>query len=106
MADDRTVRELERLLADRADQLMRTAVLLTGSRDAKWVTVRWALYVNPTTYLPVRIEGSGKSYGGSAATYVSSGVTDVRWLPPTKANIAKTMVTIPPGFRKVGLADV
>jgi RNA polymerase sigma factor (sigma-70 family) len=34
MADDRTVRELERFLADRADQLMRTAVLLTGSRDA------------------------------------------------------------------------
>jgi hypothetical protein len=45
---------------------------------AKWVTVRWALYVNPTTYLPV----------------------------PTTANIAKTMVTIPPGFRKVGLDDV
>jgi hypothetical protein len=34
MAADRTVRELERFLADRADQLMRTAVLLTGSRDA------------------------------------------------------------------------
>src|SRR6202046_1211162 len=34
MADDRTVRELERFLAERADQLMRTAVLLTGSRDA------------------------------------------------------------------------
>ena len=34
MADDRTVREVERFLADRADQLMRTAVLLTGSRDA------------------------------------------------------------------------
>jgi RNA polymerase sigma-70 factor (sigma-E family) len=34
MADDRTVGELERFLADRADRLMRTAVLLTGSRDA------------------------------------------------------------------------
>ena len=34
MTDDRTVRELEGFLADRADQLMRTAVLLTGSRDA------------------------------------------------------------------------
>jgi len=34
MADDRTVRELERFLAERADQLMRTAVLLTGSREA------------------------------------------------------------------------
>jgi RNA polymerase sigma-70 factor (sigma-E family) len=34
MADDRTVRELELFLAERADQLMRTAVLLTGSREA------------------------------------------------------------------------
>jgi RNA polymerase sigma-70 factor (sigma-E family) len=34
MADDRTVVELERFLAERADRLMRTAVLLTGSRDA------------------------------------------------------------------------
>jgi RNA polymerase sigma-70 factor (sigma-E family) len=34
MADDRTMRELERFLAQRADQLMRTAVLLTGSREA------------------------------------------------------------------------
>jgi hypothetical protein len=73
---------------------------------AKWDTVRWALYVNPATYLPVRIEGSGKTYGGSAGTYVSAGVTDVRWLPPTKANIAQTMVTIPPGFRRVSMADV
>jgi hypothetical protein len=71
---------------------------------AKWVTVRWALYVNPATYLPVRIEGSTKTYGGSAGTYLSSGVTDVQWLPPTKANIAKTLVTIPAGFQQVSNA--
>jgi RNA polymerase sigma-70 factor (sigma-E family) len=34
MADERTVGELELFLAERADRLMRTAVLLTGSRDA------------------------------------------------------------------------
>jgi RNA polymerase sigma-70 factor (sigma-E family) len=34
MADDGTARELESFLAERADRLMRTAVLLTGSRDA------------------------------------------------------------------------
>jgi RNA polymerase sigma-70 factor (sigma-E family) len=34
MANDRALDELERLLADRGDQLMRTAVLLTGSREA------------------------------------------------------------------------
>ena len=34
MATDRAVGELERFLTERADQLMRTAVLLTGSREA------------------------------------------------------------------------
>jgi len=34
MADDRTVAELELFLAERADRLMRAAVLLTGGRDA------------------------------------------------------------------------
>jgi RNA polymerase sigma-70 factor (sigma-E family) len=34
MADDAVAAELERFLADRADGLMRAAVLLTGSRDA------------------------------------------------------------------------
>ena len=34
MADDAAERELERFLAERADGLMRTAVLLTGSREA------------------------------------------------------------------------
>jgi hypothetical protein len=28
-------------------------------------------------------------------------VTDAHWLRPTAANIAKTLVTIPPGFRHV-----
>jgi hypothetical protein len=27
-------------------------------------------------------------------------LTDVRWLPPTRANIARTLVTIPAGFRR------
>jgi hypothetical protein len=69
-----------------------------------WVTVRWALYVNPATYLPVRIVGSTKSYGGAAGATISSAVTNVQWLRPTKANIAKTMVTIPPGFQQVSSA--
>jgi len=67
----------------------------------KWVTVRWALYVNPVTYLPVRIVGSTKTYGGSAGATISSATTNVQWLRPTKANIAKTLVTIPPGFQQV-----
>lgn len=67
----------------------------------KWVTVQWYLYVNPVTYLPVRMGGSTKSYGGAGGTTVSSAVTNVQWLQPTKANIAKTLVTIPPGFTQV-----
>jgi hypothetical protein len=72
----------------------------------KWATVRWALYVNPKTYLPVRMSGSLKTYGGSAGPTVSSGYTSVQWLPPTKANIAKTIVTIPPGFKQTSIANV
>jgi RNA polymerase sigma-70 factor (sigma-E family) len=34
MTDDRAVAELEQFLAERADRLLRTAVLLTGSREA------------------------------------------------------------------------
>jgi hypothetical protein len=86
-----------------------TVRLSSGYRKVireNWVTVRWALYVNPVTYLPVRMEGSTKTYGGAAGKSVSSGVTNVQWLQPTKANIAKAMVTIPPGFKQVSLADV
>jgi hypothetical protein len=64
------------------------------------VRVRWALYVNPTTYLPVRIYGSTQAFGGHAGSTLSTSVTDVRWLPPTPANIAKTLVAIPPGFHR------
>ena len=63
--------------------------------------VRYTLWVNPTTYLPVRVSGSDTAYGGSGGRTVSSGVTNVQWLPPTKANIAQALVTIPPGYQQV-----
>jgi hypothetical protein len=68
---------------------------------AKWARARWTLYVNPTTYLPVRMYGSTETFGGAARSSLSSSVTDVQWLPPTAANIAKALVTIPAGFRQV-----
>jgi hypothetical protein len=71
---------------------------------AKWVRVRWILYVNSSTYLPVRMYGSTQTFGGSAGSFTSSGVTDVTWLPPTAANIAKTLAVIPPGFHRVASA--
>jgi hypothetical protein len=67
----------------------------------KRARVRWALYVNPKTYLPVRIYGSTQTFGGLAGSMLFSSVTDVRWLPPTAANIAQARVTIPAGFRQV-----
>lgn len=65
----------------------------------KWATVRWTMYVNPKTYLPMRIDGSTQSYGGKAGNQVSSVTNNMTWLQPTPANIAKALVTIPPGFR-------
>jgi hypothetical protein len=67
----------------------------------KWLTARWTVYVNPTTYLPVRMKGSSTTFGGRWPSSTSSSVTDVKWLPPTAANLAKTLVTIPAGFRQV-----
>jgi hypothetical protein len=69
--------------------------------NEKAARVRYTLWVNATTYLPVREFGSTEAYGGSAGTTVSSGVTDVQWLPPTPANVAQTMVTIPAGYQQV-----
>jgi hypothetical protein len=71
------------------------------SVGAKWATARWTLYVNSRTFLPVRMYGSTETFGGPAATWVSSSVTNVKWLPPTAANIAKSLVTIPAGFQQV-----
>lgn len=67
----------------------------------KWVWARWTLYVDSKTYLPVRISSSNRTFGGPVPSYASSSVTDIQWLRPTAANIAKTLVTIPPGFRRV-----
>jgi hypothetical protein len=69
--------------------------------NEKEARVRYTLWVNPTTYLPVREFGSTETYGGSAGTTVSLGMTDVQWLPPTAANMAQTLVTIPAGYQQV-----
>ena len=68
---------------------------------AKWVRSRWTLYVDPRTYLPVRVSGSSRTFGGPAPSTYSTSVTDMQWLPPTAANVAQTLVTIPAGFQQV-----
>lgn len=67
----------------------------------KWSRSYWTLYVDPTTYLPVRMSGSTRMFGGPAASYSSSTVTNVQWLPATPGNIAKASVTIPHGYTRV-----
>jgi hypothetical protein len=67
----------------------------------KWARALWTLYVNPKTYLPVRIYSSTQTFGGPAPSTRFASATEVRWLPPSAANVAKTLVTIPPGFRQV-----
>lgn len=81
-----------------------TAKLPPGEAKAvheKWVRARWTLYVDPTTYLPVRLTGSTETFGDPAPSSRSTTVTDMQWLQPT-ANIARALVTIPAGFRQVG----
>ena len=63
--------------------------------------VRYTLYVDSATYLPVRAYGSDETYGGANGPTVSASVTNVQWLPPTPANIAKTLITIPAGYTQV-----
>ncbi len=81
-----------------------TVTLPPGEAKAvreKWARTRWILYVNPQTYLPVRIYGSVQAFGGPAGSTLFASTTDVQWLPPTAANIAQALVTIPPGFHQV-----
>jgi hypothetical protein len=63
--------------------------------------VRYTLYVDSATYLPVRAYGSDETYGGANGPTVSASVTNVQWLPPTAANIAKALITIPAGYTRV-----
>ncbi|MBO0772597.1 MAG: hypothetical protein J2P35_14160 [Actinobacteria bacterium] len=68
----------------------------------KYLRVRWSLYVNPRTYLPVRMTGSNATFGGGKWGWEDSrSVTDVQWLPPTRTNTAQALVTIPAGFHQV-----
>jgi hypothetical protein len=71
----------------------------------KYARALWTWYVNPRTYLPVRMIGVTETYGGSGGHTRFTSVTNVGWLPPTAANKAKALVTIPPGYHRVSLAS-
>ncbi len=73
----------------------------TGPFAKHKVPVLETLWVDPSTYLPMRVLWQWpEAHGQPDGTLVS----DFRWLAPTKANLAALRVKIPHGFRKVTLA--
>ena len=79
-----------------------TVALGDGSRGAR-LRVRYTLYVNPATYLPVRMVSGPvlRLHDGQQSPASFSLVEDLQWLPPTAANVAKASVPIPAGFRQL-----
>jgi hypothetical protein len=67
------------------------------------VPLSQTIWVDPTTYLPVRVATT------SLTSPSYSVVGDFRWLQPTTVNLAELQVTVPAGFTKVapnGLAGL
>jgi hypothetical protein len=58
-----------------------------------------ALWVDPSTYLPMRVAVEMRSPG--IHRVFARTMEDVQWLPPTAANLAKLTVPVPPGFAQV-----
>lgn len=63
------------------------------------------LWVDPSTYLPVRVTATTLATvsGGNQPerSYRLTETEDLRWLPPTTANLAKLNVPVPSGFVQV-----
>jgi len=45
-----------------------------------------------------------RAVGSSGGSTRFASVTTVQWLPPTRANQAEALVTIPPGYHRVSSA--
>jgi hypothetical protein len=74
-------------------------IKITGS----WVlhdpatTITDTLFVNPATYLPIRITQSTTAPG----LHGSLNSAGIQWLPPTAASRARASVTVPCGYQQV-----
>jgi hypothetical protein len=68
---------------------------LSPATDAAGATVTRTLWVDPDTYLPVRMATTTTSPEILGMTW------EIQWLPPTSANLALLTVPIPPGFTRV-----
>jgi hypothetical protein len=58
-------------------------------------------YVDPSTYLPLRVVWSNWSHAAGGGLVRGTVRQDFQVLPPTPSNVAEAAVTIPPGFREV-----
>ena len=73
------------------------AIKLTGHTPAAGTTI----WVDPSSYLPVRLTGRVQLILGGAAKQGTTTLTvDFRWLPPTSANLKELTAPIPKGFRQ------
>jgi hypothetical protein len=75
-------------------------------QGTSWVAhLEFTLFVDPSTYLPVRAVTADdqRTTPGSAKTASGRSVEqeDFEWLAPTPANIAQVNVPIPAGFRQI-----
>lgn len=71
-----------------------------ASADATFL-VATTLWVNPATYLPVRLQINTTVTLPDGHTSHAVFSSDVSWLPPTSANLANIRVPIPPRFTQV-----
>lgn len=72
------------------------------SKPGHGLDARETIWVDPATYLPVRVDVAFPPAHGPQSLLVY----DYRWLTPTKGNLAALRAavhgaTIPPGFRKL-----
>jgi outer membrane lipoprotein-sorting protein len=79
-------------------------IKLTSRPDRPFSETIW---VDPDTYLPVRVS-TRLAPGGPGTPQVRRALeqtADITWIRPSAQNLAKLTVPIPPGFRKVPLAQ-
>jgi hypothetical protein len=74
------------------------AIRLAGQKALAGITI----WVDPRSYLPVRMTVPEHVVTGSSGTVSSVTMQiDFRWLPPTSANLAQLTTPIPSGFRQM-----
>jgi hypothetical protein len=72
---------------------------LSESRSMADLGDGWSLWVNPVTYLPVRLFATNDSNPPNLYPYQTSEYY-FQWLPPTRTNLATFKLTLPRGYKR------